>query len=229
MPRARVSGSRNRLTLQTVFVTDSPYARRALIHHRLICAVVVAVAVAVGGGVGTGNTLHRQMEAIVNNFHFIFLFFCFSILLFAFYLRLRHIPSYTLSFVCSRHRSHPPLSLSFALSNKNKSKCHHSLGFASPRLARALWRERVSDWFPTAMGVDTLQTGSRVCVCVSVIVLLCFSVVKVSFARLDQVAVSPSELSLICVFRRLFSALSHDCRCLTVIRKWSSALLYDLP
>lgn len=51
VPLARVSGSRNRLTpLRTVFVTDSPYARRALIHHRLICAVAVAV------GVGTGKS-----------------------------------------------------------------------------------------------------------------------------------------------------------------------------
>lgn len=219
VPLARVSGSRNRLTpLRTVFVTDSPYARRALIHHRLICAVAVAV----GVGTGKSGAESRQMEAIVNNFHFSI--FCFSILSFAFYLRLRHIPSYTLSFVCSFH-SHPPLSspaLSFALAlcqTKTNPTLQMPSLFASLRLARGSWRELSSDWSVAAMGVDLLAprperraANGFVCVCV----------VELSFARLDQVAVSPSELSLICV--QLCSAMSHDCRSLTV-RKWSSAAL----
>lgn len=92
--------------------------------------------------------------------------------------------------------------------------------FASPRLARGSWRELFSDWSVAAMGVDLLAprperraANGFVCVCV----------VELNFARLDQVAVSPSELSLICV--QLCSAMSHDCRSLTV-RKWSSALCF---
>lgn len=174
MPLARVSGSRNRLTpLRTVFVTDSPYARRALIHHRLICAVAVAV------GVGTGKSRaeSKQMEAIVNNFHFSI--FCFSILSFAFYLRLRHIPSYTLSFVCSFH-SHPPLSspaLSFALAlcqTKTNPTLQMPSLFASLRLAwlvaRGVSSSLIGPWLRWASTCsprgpnDVLQTGSCACV-----------------------------------------------------------------
>lgn len=92
--------------------------------------------------------------------------------------------------------------------------------FASPRLARGSWSELFSDWSVAAMGVNLLAprperraANGFVCVCV----------VELSFARLDQVAVSPSELSLICV--QMCSAMSHDCRSLTV-RKWSSAALW---
>lgn len=171
MPLARVSGSRNRLTpLRTVFVTDSPYARRALIHHRLICAVAVAV------GVGTGKSAaeSKQMEAIVNNFHFSI--FCFSILSFAFYLRLRHIPSYTLSFVCSFH-SHPLSSpaLSFALAFvKQKQiprcKCLHSSLRLAWLVARGVSSSLIGPWLRWASTCsprgpnDALQTGSCACV-----------------------------------------------------------------
>lgn len=171
MPLARVSGSRNRLTpLRTVFVTDSPYARRALIHHRLICAVADAV----GVGTGKSGAESKQMEAIVNNFHFSI--FCFSILSFAFYLRLRHIPSYTLSFVCSFH-SHPsffPCTLFRlgTLSNKNKSHVANAftLRFASPRLARGVSSSLIGPWLRWASTCsprgpnDAPQTGSCACV-----------------------------------------------------------------
>lgn len=173
MPLARVSGSRNRLTpLRTVFVTDSPYARRALIHHRLICAVAVAV----GVGTGKSGAESKQMEAIVNNFHFSI--FCFSILSFAFYLRLRHIPSYTLSFVCSFHSLTPlflPLhSLSpwHFVKQKQIPRCkclHSSLRFAW-LVARGVSSSLIGPWLRWASTCsprgpnDALQTGSCACV-----------------------------------------------------------------